>query len=182
MSDASVAFRYAKPILELAIEQGIVDNINDDMQLLKTTADNNRDFFVVLKNPVIRGDKKLSILKALFEDKMHKLTLLLFEIMTRKNRENILYEVSKQFTRQYNEYKGIQHVTLTSAISLPDALKESLKQKLAQQLDKTIILNEKVNPQLIGGFVVQVDNSQIDNSIRSQLLRIKRNFTEDTSF
>ncbi|MDX2304055.1 MAG: ATP synthase F1 subunit delta [Microscillaceae bacterium] len=179
MSDTNVAKRYAKPILELAQEQGIVDIVYQDMLLFKKTCDANKELLAVLNNPIIRGYKKFLILKALFQDKVNPLTLSLFEIMGRKNRESVLYSVSQEFAQLYNRYMGIEEVKLTSATPLPDALKQQIKDKLAKELNKTIILEESVSPSLIGGFVIQIGNSQIDSSIKSSLQRLKMNFIQN---
>ncbi len=178
MSEENVAFRYAKPLLELSIEKGTVDEVYQDMVLLKETCDQNRELLAILKNPVIRGYKKFSILKALFEKEFSPLTLSMIEIMARKNRESVLYALSTEFKRLYNEHKNIQEVTLISSVALSDPLKEELKKKLENGLKKTIHLQEKINPELIGGFVVQIGSSQIDNSLKNSLQRLKMNFIQ----
>lgn len=179
MSQASVAFRYAKPLLDLAIEKKLEDRVQEDLTLFKETCDINRELQVVLKNPVIRGYKKYGIFKSLFSKRFHELTLSLFEIMTRKNRENLLYEVGEEYQNLYNLHKGIQHITVTSAAPLDSKLKKELSEKLANDLGKTIVLNEQVEPELIGGFIVKVGNSQIDNSIKSNLQKLKRDFIKN---
>ncbi len=176
MSEAGVAFRYAKPLLELAVEKGLEDAVNDDMKLLKDACEANRELLAVLRNPVIRGFKKFGILKALFADKITPLTLSLFEIMTSKNREDVLFSVSKEFNKLYNTHKGIEEVLLTTSIALPAKLKKALEKKLSDSLKKTVLLEEKIDPSLIGGLIVQVGNSQIDNSIKHSLSRLKNSF------
>lgn len=179
MSDFKLAERYAKPLLDLAKEQGVVDDIYRDFSLLKLTCDQNSELAAVLQNPVIRGYKKLGILKALFESKFNALSIKMFEVMARKNRESILYTVSQAFIKMYQDYKGIAVVTLETAIPFEPSQKEQLIKKLESSLKKTIELKEVVNPNLIGGFVIHIGNSQIDSSIKSTLQRIKMNFIDN---
>ena len=179
MSDANVAQRYAKPILDLAVEKNLLDRVYEDLLLFRKTCDSNKELLAILKNPVIRGYKKYLILKSLFEDKIHELTLSLFEIMGRKNREAVLYSVSSEFVKMYNKKMGIEEVKLVSATPLPGNLKKEIQEKLAKDLNKTIILEESVSPDLIGGFVIQIGNSQIDNSIKNSLQRLKMNFIQN---
>ncbi len=179
MSDKNVAYRYAKPIVDLANEKGILDQVYADMQLLKETCEQNSLFMAVLRNPVIRGFKKYAILKSIFADKINALTMQLFELMARKDRENLLYELSGVFIDIYNIQKGIQKVTIISAAPLENDQKADLQAKLAQQLKKIIQITEEVDDSLLGGFIVQVGDTQIiDNSVRSQLKRLKLQFTE----
>ncbi|TAE73470.1 MAG: ATP synthase F1 subunit delta [Bacteroidetes bacterium] len=179
MSDRNVAYRYAKPLIDLSIERGILDNVYQDMQLVHQVCDENPEFAAILKNPIIRGYKKMGILKALFANKVNQLTMSLFDILSRRDREGILESVSFSFVEQYNILKNIQKVTLVSAIELSQDLKKELKEKVASQLGKTIIMEEKVDEALIGGFLLKVGNDQIiDNSIRSQLQRLKVEFAK----
>ncbi len=179
MSDKNVAYRYAKPIMDLANEKGVLDQVYADMQLLRTTCEQNSQFMAVLRNPVIRGFKKYAILKALFADKINTLTLQLFELMGRKDRENILYDLSAVFIDLYNEQKGIQKVTVISAVPLEIDQKADLQAKLAQQLKKIIEITEEVDASLLGGLIIQVGENQIiDNSVRSQLKRLRLKFAD----
>ncbi len=178
MSEKTIAYRYAKPLMELALEKSLVDDVNRDMELLRKTCEENDQLRAILRNPIIRGYKKLSILRALFQNRVNQATMSMFEILAKHSREEILYEISQGFTTLYNEYKGIQEVTLTTTVAISESLKAELTAKLAQQLNKTIILQEKVNPELIGGFILEIGNSQIDNSVRAGLQRLKMNFIQ----
>jgi F-type H+-transporting ATPase subunit delta len=84
--------------------------------------------------------------------------------------------MSKQFIELYYIEKGIQIVRIETSVALSDALKKELKDKLAQNLQKTIILKEEVKSELLGGFILHIGNSQIDNSIKNSLQRLKLNF------
>jgi F-type H+-transporting ATPase subunit delta len=179
MSDITIAYRYAKPLLELAQEKGILEEVNQDMELLKEACEANYEFQAVLKNPIIRGYKKLAILKALFKDKVNPLTMMLFDVIDTRNREEILYTLSVEFTRLYKEHKGIQEVIVETAVALSAAARETLKASLAQQLKKEIELKEVVKPHLIGGMIVKIGNSLIDNSIMNSLKRLKMSFTQN---
>lgn len=176
MSDKSVAYRYAKPLLSLAEEKGLLEEVNRDMNLVHNTCDEHDQLRAVLRNPVIRGYKKLSILKAVFGNHLNPLTMSMLEIIAKRSREEIIYEITREFTLLYNEYKGIQIVTLVTTVPLAEDLKAELISKLNQTLGKTIILKEEINPSLIGGFILKIGNSQIDDSIQSSLQRLKMNF------
>jgi F-type H+-transporting ATPase subunit delta len=179
MSDIRVASRYAKSLIDLAQEKGILEQVHQDMLLFTKTVNENRDFKLFLSNPIINHGKKLAVLKNLFTDKVNTLTLTFFTIITQKNREAILETVALEFEKQYNLIKGIVKAQVTSATPLTPALRTQLMQKIAQQTGKTIQLEEKVDPALIGGFVLRVGDNQLDDSIRTNLRNLRNKFKEN---
>lgn len=178
MSDKIIANRYAKPLLELSIEKGLLEEINQDMALLIKTCDENSEFRAVLQSPVIRGYKKMTILKSIFGGKISDLTFSLFELLANRNRESLLYVIAKEFNEMYNGYKRIEKVKIVTTFALSDDLREAVKANLAKNLDKTILLEEEINPNLIGGFVLKIGGNQIDNSLKSSLQKLKLNFIQ----
>jgi len=173
MSDKGAAFRYAKPIFDLAIEQNLLEAQNEDMHLFAQTIKENPEFAAVLKNPVIRGFKKLRILKGIFEGKVHALSMALIELLTKKDREALLDDIAIAFQEMYDAHKNIQKVDFISTIELDTQEKENLTNLLSKQINKTVVLNTKIDTRLIGGFVLRIGDRQIDHSIRSGLQRLK---------
>lgn len=179
MSDIRVASRYAKSLLDLAQEKGILEQVQQDMALFTKTVNSNRDFKLFLSNPIINHSKKLAILQSIFTGKVNALTLSFFTIITQKNREAILETVALEFEKQYNTLKGIVKAQVTSAMPLTPELRAQLIQKMVQQTGKTIQLEEKVDSDLIGGFVLRVGDIQLDDSIRTSLRNLKNKFNEN---
>jgi F-type H+-transporting ATPase subunit delta len=177
MSEITIAQRYAQPFLELALEQGIAGDINRDMELLRDSCNASHELKAVLSNPVIRGYKKLAILKAIFSKEVHPLTLTFFDVIDRRNREEVLYTVSSEFIRLYKEHKGIAQVTVITAVALNDSSRQELINKLTKELGKEIELTEQVDNTLIGGLMIKMGNSLVDNSIRTGLKRLQMNFS-----
>ena len=180
MSDFRAASRYAKSLIELADEQGALEDVYQDMQLFNEVCEENYDFRLMLKNPVIKHDKKLQILNSLFKDKVTKLTLSIFDIITRKNREPILPAIAKEFIILYNVKKGIEVATVTTAVPLDEALREEIR-KIVKKVGgrKTVELKEIVDPELIGGFILKVGDKQIDDSLLSKLKMLEHKFSQN---
>ena len=179
MSDIRVASRYAKSLIDLAQEKGILEQVQQDMALFTKTIKENRDFQLFLVNPIINHGKKLAILRSIFTGKVSDLTLRFFLLLSEKNREAVLEQVALEFEKQYNLIKGIIKAQVTSAVPLTPELREQLRQKVAQQTGKTIQLDEKVDADLIGGFVLRVGDKQLDDSIRTNLRNLKNKFKEN---
>ncbi len=174
MSTSSrIASRYAKPILELAEEKNVLENVKEDMAGFAAICKESKEFLLMLKSPIIPHLRKADILKKTFKGKMNELTLQAFDLITRKNRESILGEVANEFLKMYNKRKGLQVVTVTSSIKLSDdQLKEF--EKLANKVTgMKPILEEVVDPEIIGGYLLKVEDKQIDQSVSGQLKDIK---------
>ena len=127
MSTYRIASRYAKPLLDLAVEQNVLDAVKADMVGFVSLCETNRDFLLMLKSPIIPHLKKAEILKMIFEGKAHKLTLSVFDIIARKNRESLLEDIAKEFVRQYNTKMGLINAVVTTTFPIDDKMRSSFK-------------------------------------------------------
>jgi F-type H+-transporting ATPase subunit delta len=174
MSVGIVAARYAKSLIELAKEKNVLEVVFEDMKLFKDTADKNRGLMLALQSPVVRHEKKLAILKALFKERVDPVSYSIFTIITKKNRESILDAIAEEFITAYNLYQGIQKATVITTTPLTDELRKQFINIVAgSSTAKTVQLEEKIDPNLIGGYVLRVDDRQHDASIRSRLNELK---------
>jgi F-type H+-transporting ATPase subunit delta len=180
MADIRVASRYVKSLLGLAIEQGVVEEVSKDMKLFTSVCHANRAFVNMLRSPIIKHDKKREVLEAIFKGKVHALTLSIMDILTRKNREPLLPSIASEFEVAYNEYKGIEKATVTTTFPIDAKLKadvEAMVKKLSTR--KQVELVEKVDKDLIGGFILNVGDRQIDASVKNRLKSLKVKFSEN---
>lgn len=173
MSVGIVAARYAKSLIELAKEKSVLEVVYEDMKLFKDTAEKNRGLMLALKSPVVRHEKKLAILKALFKERVNAVSYSIFTIITKKNRESILDSIAEEFITSYNLFQGIQKATVVTTTPLTADLRKKFIDIVAGTSGKTIQLEEKVDPNLIGGYVLRVDDRQLDASLRSRLNELK---------
>lgn len=177
MAVASVAFRYAKSLLDLAQEKGITEEVHRDMLFFKNTVDQSRPLALMLKNPIVRSSKKDAVLKLIFGGKINVLSSAFIDIVARKNRESIIEDIAAEYIRLYDEMRGIEHATVTTTMPLTDELRAKFKAMVAKTTGRELVeLTEKVNPQIIGGYVLQLGDRQMDASVRSQLNELKLAF------
>lgn len=180
MSEFRVATRYAKSLITLAQEQGVLEAVHEDMQLFFNICKDNRGFRLMLKNPIINHDKKLGVLKELFSGKVHEITMSFFEIITRKHREAVLYAISKVFHQQYNVLLEVQMATVSTTFPLDEILREKFISVITEATGmKGVELKEQTDPELIGGFVLRVGGSQIDDSLKGKLKELKLMFSRN---
>ena len=180
MAESRVASRYVKSLLGLAVEQGALEKVHEDMQLFDKVCATNVDFLRMLRSPIIKHNKKKEILEKIFKGKIHNLSLAIIDILTTKNREPLLPEIAKEFHASYNEFKGISKASVTTTIPMDAQLRSELE-KIVKKLGgkEKIELEEKVNPDLIGGFILNVGDKQIDASIKSKIRTLKVKFSEN---
>ncbi|MFD2034143.1 ATP synthase F1 subunit delta [Belliella marina] len=178
MSEFRVSTRYAKSLLELANEKGVLEEVLADMKQLSAVATANREFALSLKSPIINFDKKLKVLTALFEKSSNAMTMAFYGIVARKNRADLLVDIAREFQKQYNLHKGIQVADLTTTFPITDELRSKFVSvvKEISGLDK-IELVEKIDTDIIGGFVLKVNDRQLDESLSSKLKALRLEFS-----
>jgi F-type H+-transporting ATPase subunit delta len=179
MSEIRIAARYAKSLIDLASEKGSLDAVHNDMQLVAETFKGSRELVLAMQSPIIKFDKKLAIISAIFGNKVNSITNAFFQILTKKNREMFLFNISKEFINQYNSIKGIQKVQLYTPIKIDNVLRQQFEKMVEERTGKKAEIEEFVKADLIGGYILRIGDMQIDDSVKSKLLKIKTNFTEN---
>ena len=142
MSNIKVASRYASSLLDLSVEKNALEAVIGDMKMLLSIAEQNRDLGLTLKSPIVTYDKKFNILKALFGKTANEITMSFFDLVTRKNRSNVLIPTAQEFLRQYNEYKGIQVAEVTVTLPLTEKLKKE-KLRLEYIINRPVICSRQ---------------------------------------
>jgi F-type H+-transporting ATPase subunit delta len=182
MQNPRLASRYAKSLLDLAIEQNSVEPTLKDMRMLHELCSVSHDFEVMLKSPVIKGDKKLHVINAVVKGQgMSQLTQAFINLLVSKGRELNLPEISAAFIEQYNKLKNIRTVSLTTALPVSDSVRKGIVAKVASFMPSdSINLQTKTDESLIGGFVLEVEDQLFDASIKKSLNDIKAKLLDHT--
>lgn len=180
MSANLIASRYAKSLLELCEEQSKLKEVNEDLVGLKDAL-KNRDLFAMLKSPIIKADKKNSILKAIFDGKVDSVTSSFMDLVVRRGRENILPEIVDSFIEQFKSKNSVSAVKIISAAPLEEAVMERINKELASSSHTAnkIELNVEVDPSLIGGFILQIGDKLYDASVVHQLGKLRKELSQN---
>ena len=171
--------RYAQALFDLAIENNILEKVQKDIVLINKVLDENRELRKIMANAVLDGYKKVNLLNKIFEGKIETLTLKFLQLITRKGREEYVAPICKAFIAIYKKYKNIMPLTLTTAAKLDDKVKNGILKKLKAFRDKEFELTEKIDESLIGGFKLDFEDYQYDDTIRVQLKRLNEEFSEN---
>lgn len=181
MNYPKVASRYSKALLELAVEQNVLPQVEKDVAGLKGAIAGSYDLELLLKSPVVKADKKQAILKELFGKQFSPLFAGFVDLLTKNGRESVLVGICAKFEEDVLEYKGIVKAEVTTAVALDGADKKKLVASLKDQLGKEIQLDEVVDASTIGGMKLRVGGYQVDNTVAGKL-RAMRNELIDKSY
>jgi F-type H+-transporting ATPase subunit delta len=169
-----VANRYAKSLLELALEGNKLDAVRADMNLIEQVCAENREFVLFLDSPVIKTDKKLAVLAAVFQGKISDITMRFLNLVTKKHRESLISAIASAFDEQYKLHKNILTAVVTSANGLDNATKQKVLDLVKTQMKGEVELVEKIDPSAIGGFVLKIGDKQVNRTVAHQLSSMKK--------
>lgn len=179
MTNQRVADRYAKSLLDLAVERAQLDVIKADVDGLLDMASNN-DLVNLLQSPVVNPSKKNAILTELLDKYgANELTKIFVKTLVRKGRESDLIGILGAFKDQYRKLNKISTVKVTSAASLTEAELTAIKQQLVAggKTEAQVEVDTEVKPALIGGFVLEFNGKVYDASVAHKLNEIRKEIT-----
>ncbi|MCD8404197.1 ATP synthase F1 subunit delta [Tenacibaculum dicentrarchi] len=176
MKGSRPALRYAKAILNLAKETNKDSLVNDNMKLIASTIAESSDLNRMLKSPVVKANDKKTVLVALFGDKVDAIITNLFNLLEENKRMIMLEAIAKQYAIIYDAYKGIQVAKVTTAVVLTKELEDKIQAKIVSLTGNSASIENIVNPNILGGFILRVGDVQYDASISNQFKELRREF------
>ena len=178
MKSTRAASRYAKALLDLAVERKELDKINEDVVVVYNAITGTRDLQLFLSSPVVKPKVKQAVLKEIFASLVSELTMHFILLITQHGREDELEAIFNSFQNQYRAYNNIVEATITTSTAVSKQTIEGIQKKLAEALDKKIELVEKVDAELIGGFIIETNNYRMDASLAGSMRKLKRELTK----
>lgn len=176
MINEKLSRRYAKSLFDLAEERKVSDAVFSDMELVRAVSAASRDFRKLMQNPTVNTDKKLAVLKLIFGGKVNDITLSFFTILTKKRREEYMNEIAASYISLFRAKKGITVAQLLTAVPAEETLRKQIMEIVQRDTGRKIVLEETVDPSLIGGFILNVGDRQFDESVSRKLRTLHREF------
>ncbi|MFL2582151.1 MAG: ATP synthase F1 subunit delta [Flavobacteriales bacterium] len=180
MAYGRAAVRYAKSIIQLSIEQDILDLVKADMDLIRSTCAGSKELVLLLESPIVKADKKLAVLNAVFGSKLSALTNKFITILTSKGRESLIDDIAFAFEDQYLAHKNVLRTVIKSVDGLNDDFKFKVTELVRTAYEKDVQIIEEKDPSLIGGFVLTIGDKQVDASISRKLAELEKEFSKNT--
>ncbi len=176
MAGGRAAIRYAKAVLSLATDQKTADVVNADMKLIANTISGSKDLSEALQSPVVPSTIKKSVLLEVFKN-TNQSTLSLIDTLVVNNRIDILEQVAVKYNQLFDESKGIELATVTTAIALTPDLEKKVLAKAKALVGKDVEIKNIIDESILGGFILRIGDVQYNASISNQLSKLKREFT-----
>ena len=148
------------------------------MNTLEALFEGSRDLVALLQSPIVKGDKKQSVLDAVLNGKVGELTASYLRILVQKGREGLVVDMVQEGQTQLRALRNIQSVTVTTAVALTDALRANILAQVAKVHKGEVDLTEKVDPDILGGYILQLGDQMIDASVKRQIQALGRELTE----
>jgi len=179
MNDSKISVRYSRALFQSALEKKIIDKVNQDMifisEICKTPE--AKEF---LHSPIIVPSKKSSIFHKMFDGNVEIITLSLIDLVVKNGREAFLPAIARVFIHETMKYKGVTESVLTTAVKVNDKVRKEIKDLIADVFSTKVELEENIDPEILGGFILRVDDNYIDASIRNKLRKIRKDLLGNT--
>jgi len=180
MAGFRAAKRYAKGLMQFANESNQAEKINREMGDLKNAVQSSRELAQFLGSPVLDSKRKIQISSEIFKD-FSSVSQNFIKLVLNHGRGDILKEIASQYTELYNKQNNISTAEVVSAIELDNAMIQEIVETAKKKIgtESSFNIENKVDPNLIGGFILRVGDKQIDSSVRSKLNRLKKEFDKN---
>jgi F-type H+-transporting ATPase subunit delta len=179
MNDSKISVRYSRALFQSALEKESLDKVYQDMILISEICKipETKEF---LRSPIIIPSKKENILHNIFGDNIEKITLSLIDLVVKNGRESYIPAIARVFLHETKKYKGITESFLITAVKVDDKIKKQISDLISEVFKTKVELEESIDSEIIGGFILRVDDSYIDASIKNKLRKIKKELMGST--
>ncbi len=177
MSESRAAARYARAVLDFAVEKKMTDVVENDMRTIVATISGSKELQELIGSPVMKGELKKKAFLAIFKGS-HPITEGLIDLLITNRRISLINEVAFKYIVLNEDLKGKDVAYVTTAVPLSDELEKKVLKEVSKLTGNKITIENRVDSSLIGGFVLRVGDLQYDASISNKLNNIKREFTK----
>ena len=165
-----VSSTYGDALFELALEQNTVDSLFEEAQFVLDTFEKNEDVLKVLNHPKIRKEEKNAFIGNIFKGSVSEEMVGFLHIIMTKDRYNEILPIFEYFIHRVKEYKGIGTARVTSAVELTSAQQDAIVKKLlATTKYNTFEMVYTVDPSILGGLIIRIEDRVVDSSLKTQL-------------
>ncbi|MCE5345978.1 MAG: ATP synthase F1 subunit delta [Bacteroidales bacterium] len=173
MNNSKISVRYSRALFQSALEKKILDKVNQDMIYISEIC-KIPETKELLKSPIINPSKKTEIFHKILGNNVEKITLSLIDLTVKNGRESHIPAIARVFIHETMEYRGITESFLTTAVKVDDKIKKQISDLISKVFKTKVELEETIDKEIIGGFILRVDDQYIDASVRNKLRKIKK--------
>lgn len=174
MYESAITVRYAKALFSLAKEKNLLAPLKNDVELISDVCSKSAQFNLLLKSPVVVTSEKIRLMGLIFREKINELSMNFLALLTRNKREIYIQRICLNVLALIREEKNIKTAVLTTAQTVDEKVLQKAERVLEKELDAKVELTGRVNPNIIGGIVLRIDDKQYDASVATQLKKLKQ--------
>ena len=182
IKNKKIARKYSNALLEIAVEKNISSKVYEDLVFVCETINSNKQLQEIFYSPIISQADKTEIIEKLFSSHIERVTLDFLFLLIDANRTSALCEVLNQYEILFNENNNIVKPIIISAIELNEHQKNKIVEKLQNKMTKTILPEYQINPEIIGGLVIEIDDKTIDCSLKTKFENMKKQLTKGNRY
>ncbi len=174
MNDSKITTRYAKALFNLSLETGKLAAVKNDIEMIYNVSNEVDLFNEVVHSPIIKTSKKKEIFKNIFAGQIDKTTSSFLDLVTENKREMFLKQMCLNFLALYRDLSKIKQVEIVTTEKLTPDFKNQITDIIRSTYNCTVEFNEKIDKNIIGGFILTIDDKQIDASVSTKLKKIEK--------
>jgi F-type H+-transporting ATPase subunit delta len=173
MNQSKINVRYAKALFELGKERNQIRNLHEDITKISVLCAKSTDFLNLLDNPILSVSQKKELFLKILKSSISELAMQFILLITEHHRDIEIPGICRNFLEMVRKDQGIMPAIVTTAGKLTQETLSQISESLEKETGKEIELLEKVNPSIIGGIILRLEDQQFDGSIATQLKKIK---------
>jgi F-type H+-transporting ATPase subunit delta len=164
---------YAHALFEVASENDVIDDVREQLGQFADELGENRDLQVFLFSPYFSSQEKKDGIRKIVEDADDRF-LNFLELLAERHRMPAIFRIKRAYDALWREENKLLPVTVTSAVELDEGLVKGVGERIEEQTGKKVELTSKVDPDVLGGLVLQVGNMVLDASMRNRLEQLRK--------
>jgi len=168
-----LARRYAKALFELAEERNTIASIADELVAFRDLLSENVDLRNFFLSPEAGKERKIEFVRKNFKGRFSTLFINFLHLLLEKGRQSIIDEIVSEFGKRYDRYQNKVRASAITAVPMPKADMQALHELLSKRFQANFEIENRVDPGILGGVVLQIDGKVLDGSIRNQLRRLR---------
>ncbi len=171
---------YARSLFQVALEQGRLDELREQLAQFADALDGQRELAVFFFSPYFSSSEKEKALGGLL-DGADEILINFLSLLIENHRMPVIFRIRHEYERLWDEENRTLPVEITSAIALDEATTESLGRTIGERAGRKVTLAARVDPDILGGVIIRVGNSILDASIRNRLEQLRRHVAQGAS-
>lgn len=173
MNNSKISVRYSRALFESALDKKMLEMVYNDMIFISELCA-LPDMKELLMSPIIVPSKKTAILHKVIGKNIQEISLSLVDLVVKHGRESFLPAIARVFIHKVKEHNGITESVLTTAVKVDDNIKKKVIDLISGIFKTKVDLKEIVDKEIIGGFILRIDDSYIDASVKNKLRKIEK--------